>query len=181
VVLVGAAGAGKSTLAARLFPADQILASDTLRGVISGDESNQGVTRAAFALLDRLLDRRLRDGLTTVVDATNVTRAARRALVQRAERHRVPAIGIVLDLEPSLVLARNATRTGSPVPVAAVERQLASLARSVAADALLVEGFAAIHLVRTPDEVAGLRIGAAAPPAPNPAIERRMLPDEPPG
>jgi protein phosphatase len=176
---VGAAGAGKSTLAARLFPTDQVLASDTLRGIISGDESNQAVTRAAFALLDRLLDRRLRDGLTTVVDATNVTRPARRALLQRAERHGVPAIAIVLDLEPRLVLERNARRSGSPVPIAAVERQLAALARSIAGGSLATEGFAAVHVLRTPGAVAAFRVVTATSSTLDRGLGHRMLPEEP--
>ena len=131
VVLVGAAGSGKSTLAARLFAPDQILSSDVFRGVVSGDEGDQTATRAAFAILHRELDRRLATGLTTVVDATNVTSFARRSLARRATRHGVAAVALVLDLEPALVLARNATRTGRIVPLAAVQRQLEQLARSL--------------------------------------------------
>ena len=142
VVLVGAAGSGKSTLAARLFAADQILSSDAFRGIVSGDEADQSATRVAFAILHRELDRRLAAGLTTLVDATNVTSFARRSLVRRAERHNVPAIALVLDLEPGLVLARNATRPGRIVPVAAVERQMKQLARSLLRDQLAAEGFA---------------------------------------
>ena len=131
VVLVGAAGSGKSTLAARLFAPDQILSSDVFRGVVSGDEGDQTATRAAFAILHWELDRRLASGLTTVVDATNVTSFARRSLARRATRHGVAAVALVLDLEPALVLARNATRTGRIVPLAAVQRQLEQLARSL--------------------------------------------------
>jgi len=156
VVLVGAAGSGKSTLAARLFAADQILSSDAFRSIVSGHEADQTSTRAAFAMLHRELDRRLAAGLTTVVDATNVTSFARRSLVRRAERHDVPAIALVLDLEATLVLSRNATRAGQIVPAAAVQRQLAQLARSLRRDELAAEGFAAVHLFRDPEDVAVL-------------------------
>src|SRR5258708_3724643 len=84
VVLIGAAGSGKSTLAARLFAKDQILSSDAFRAIVSGDEANQKASKAAFAILHRELDRRMAAHLTTVVDATNVTRFARRALTRRA-------------------------------------------------------------------------------------------------
>ena len=153
VVLVGAAGSGKSTLAARLFAPDQILSSDVFRGVVSGDEGDQTATRAAFAILHRELDRRLASGLTTVVDATNVTSFARRSLARRATRHGVAAVALVLDLEPALVLARNATRTGRIVPVAAVQRQLEQLARSLRRDELAAEGFTSIRIVRDPADV----------------------------
>ena len=158
VVLVGAAGSGKSTLAARLFAADQILSSDTFRGLVAGDEADQAATRAAFAILHRELARRLAQGLTTVLDATNVTRFARRSLVRRAERHAVLAVALVLDLEPSLVLARNATRFGRVVPAAAVLRQLDQLARSLRRDELETEGFAAVHRFRDPEDVARLHL-----------------------
>jgi protein phosphatase len=153
VVLVGAAGSGKSTLAARLFGADQVLSSDAFRGLVSGDEGDQTVTRTAFAILHRELDRRLAAGATTVVDATNVTSFARRSLLRRSQRLGVPAIAIVLDLEPALVLARNATRPGRIVPVAAVERQIASLARSLRRDELRHEGFIDIHVLRSQAEI----------------------------
>jgi protein phosphatase len=157
VVLVGAAGSGKSTLAARLFVADQILSSDAFRRIVSGDEADQKATRVAFAILHRELDRRLASGLTTVVDATNVTSFARRSLVRRAVRHGVPVVALVLDLEPALVLARNATRTGRIVPVAAVRRQLDQLARSLRRNELAAEGFTAVRIVRDPAEVEAMR------------------------
>ncbi len=153
VVLVGAAGSGKSTLTARLFAPDQILSSDAFRGVVSGDEADQTATQAAFAILHRELDRRLAKGLTTAVDATNVTGFARRSLVRRAVRHGVPAIALVLDLDPNLVLARNATRTGRIVPAAAVRRQLEQLVRSFRRDELASEGFAAVHILRETADV----------------------------
>src|SRR5262245_14628750 len=94
VVLVGAAGAGKSTLAARLFAADEVLSSDAHRALVTGDEADQGATKTAFAILHRRLSARMAARRTTVVDATNVTSFARRSLVRRASSHGVPAIAI---------------------------------------------------------------------------------------
>jgi protein phosphatase len=158
VVLAGAAGSGKSTLAARLFVPDQILSSDAYREIVSGDAANQAVSRVAFSILHRELAQRLAAGRTTVVDATNVTSYARRALLRRAARYGIPAVAIVLDLEPSLVLARNATRSGRIVPTAAVEQQLGALARSLRRDDLTREGFTAVHLVRSALELDALRL-----------------------
>jgi protein phosphatase len=156
VVLVGAAGSGKSTLAARLFRAHEILSSDAYRELVSGDPADQRVTKVAFSILHRELDRRLAAGLTTVVDATNVTGYARRSLLRRATANHVPAVAIVLDLEATLVQARNATRQGRIVPTEAVEQQLAALNRSLRRDDFAHEGFAAIHVIRTAEELDGL-------------------------
>src|SRR5262245_20485500 len=98
VVLVGAAGAGKSTFAARHFKTDEVLSSDGYRALIAGDESDQRVNRAAFGRLHRELEWRLAAGRLTVVDATSVELHARRALLARAAAARLPATAIVLDL-----------------------------------------------------------------------------------
>jgi protein phosphatase len=167
VVLVGAAGSGKSTLAARLFAPDQILSSDANRALLSGDEADQSATKTAFAILHRQLARRMAERRTTVVDATNVSTFARRSLVRRAAAHDVPAIAIVLDLAPRLVLARNATRLGRIVPEQAVRRQLADLARSLRRGDLEADGFSAVLRVRTAAELDQLALRARAPePAP---------------
>ena len=152
VVLVGAAGSGKSTLAARLFAADEVLSSDAYRGIVAGDESDQGATVAAFRRLHADLHRRLAERRTSVVDATNVTGFARRSLTGIAARHGVAAVAVVLDLDPALVQARNAARPGRIVPASAVAQQLADLARSLRRGELAAEGFAAIHHIRTPAE-----------------------------
>ncbi|MDQ3128933.1 MAG: AAA family ATPase, partial [Chloroflexota bacterium] len=81
VVLIGAAGAGKSTLAARLFAPADILSSDALRAAIGGDAADQRATRPAFAILHREARRRLAEGRLVVVDATNVEMSARRPLI----------------------------------------------------------------------------------------------------
>jgi protein phosphatase len=152
-VLVGAAGSGKSTLAARRFDAEAILSSDAHRALVAGDETDQAATRTAFSILHKRLERRLALGLTTVVDATSVTSYARRSLVRRATAKGIPAVAVVLALDPAIVRARNATRPGRIVPDAAVSRQLHDLERSMRRDHMESDGFAAIHIIRTPSEL----------------------------
>jgi protein phosphatase len=166
VVLVGAAGSGKTTLAARLFDADAVLSSDAHRALVAGDEADQGATKSAFSILHRRLAQRLAEGRTTVVDATNVTAYARRSLVRRSAAAGIPAIAIVLALEPRIVRARNATRPGRIVPEAAVARHLADLERSLRRDSLATEGFTAVHLLRTARELDELAIAWAMESAP---------------
>src|SRR5215213_1269156 len=157
VVLVGAAGAGKSTLAARLFAPDLLLSSDAFRAAISGDPGDQRVTRSAFSILHRELARRMAAGRATVVDATNVTAYARRSLVRRAAAANVAAVALVLDLPPALVLARNATREGRIVPSEVVSGHVRDLAHSLRRG-LESEGFAAVHVFRTASDVDALEV-----------------------
>jgi protein phosphatase len=168
VVLVGAAGSGKSTFAARHFAPHEILSSDLFRARIAGDPSDQQATRPAFAALHRELERRLAAGLLTVVDATSVTAHARRTLLARAHAASVPAIGIVLDLPPGLVRARNRARGGrAAIPEDALTAQLAGLARAIALEgAAGWPGFAAVHRLTSAADVDRVVVRRQTTPAP---------------
>ncbi len=123
VVLIGVAGSGKTTLAARHFAPDEILASDAFRARVSGDEADQSATAEAFRLLHAALDERMARGLLTVVDATNTQAWARRPLLASAARRGRPSAVIVLDLPAQVSLARNERRAGRRVPPNVVRRQ----------------------------------------------------------
>ena len=160
VVLIGAAGAGKSTFAERHFADVEILSSDRYRRLVSGDEANQAATRAAFTRLHRDLETRLANGLLTVVDATSVQSHARRGLLARAAAAGVPTTAIVLDLPAETVLARNAARPARTVDLEVVRRQLAGVrvALDGPAPPLSGEGFARVVILRDPAEVDAVRI-----------------------
>jgi hypothetical protein len=64
IVLIGAAGAGKSSWAAAHYPAEQVLCLDQLRAVVSGDECDQDATGAAVELLLAAVHYRLATGPT---------------------------------------------------------------------------------------------------------------------
>jgi protein phosphatase len=155
VLLVGAAGSGKSTLAARLFAADEIVSSDALRAAVTGDEADQRASAVAFRILHRTVDRRLADGLLTVVDATNALAAHRRPLIGRARLAGLPLVAIVLDLPPDVVHAQNAARARI-VDVDVIDRHLASIRSTIDGAHLKREGFDPIVVLRSPAEVAAL-------------------------
>ncbi len=98
VVLVGVSGSGKSTFAARHFRPTEVISSDFCRGLVSDDENDQGATRAAFEVLHFIAAQRMDARRLTVVDATNVERKARQALLALAKRHHTLAVAIVLDV-----------------------------------------------------------------------------------
>ena len=163
VLLVGAAGAGKTTLAARLFDAADIVSSDELRGAIRGDPADQTTTRTAFSILHREVAKRLFAGRLVVVDATNLTVAARAALLRRASAVRAPAAAIVLVPPADVVHARNARRGGRVVPADVVDRQLAAAAalgtdpQAIAAR-LRAEGVAEVAVATTAAEIDAIAV-----------------------
>lgn len=156
VVLVGAAGAGKSTFASRWFDDAEILSSDRYRELVSGDPTDQTVSREAFRRLHHALGRRLATSGTAVVDATNVRPDARAALLDHARAAGVPAIAIVLDLPDDEVLDRNGGRAAGVVPEPAVRRHIAELRRSLGGRGLAGEGFDAVHVVTSAADLDGL-------------------------
>ncbi len=62
VVLVSAAGCGKSTLAKKHFRSTEILSSDFFRGMIADDESDMSASNDAFDLLYQAAVQRLKRG-----------------------------------------------------------------------------------------------------------------------
>ena len=127
VVLVGAAGSGKSTFARKHFKSTEIVSSDALRGVVSDDEGDQTASADAFQLLRMITGMRLRRGRLTVIDATNVQRSARKALLALAALNSAPATAIVFNLPAAACLARNQSRRDRPVGAEVVEKQVADM------------------------------------------------------
>jgi predicted kinase len=151
VVLVGAAGSGKSTFAARWFDPSDVLSSDAFREILTGDAADQRATKTAFSIIHREVTRRLAAGRTVVIDATNVEASARRQLVSRARFAGVPAIAIVFALPSDVVHARNAARSERVVDPEIVARHITRL--EAALPVILGEGFAAVSILRSAAEV----------------------------
>ncbi|RCW40019.1 polynucleotide kinase-phosphatase [Halopolyspora algeriensis] len=151
VVLIGASGSGKSTFAAEHFRATQVLSSDRCRGMVSDDENDQNATDDAFDVLHYIAGKRLAAGLVTVVDATNVHKHGRDALIRLAREHDVLPVAIVLDPPESVCIRRNAGRTDRTFGAEVVRRQRKDLHRSL--KSLQREGFRRVHVLRDESEV----------------------------
>jgi protein phosphatase len=157
VVVVGIAGSGKSTWAARQFSASEILSSDAFREMVSGDPADQSASADAFRLLHLAVRARLRRGLRTVVDATNLTSRARRQLLTAARQAGRPSVAAVFDVPLERCLAQNARRTGRRVPEAVVRDQHRRL--EAARQTLGEEGFSAVVTLTASDLDAGYDAG----------------------
>ncbi|WAU82359.1 ATP-binding protein [Streptomyces sp. Qhu-G9] len=109
VVLLGAAGSGKSTTAAT-WPPESVLELDTFRELVSEDVLDQDATEEAVYALGTVVESRLARRLTTVVDADHTDVALRTKLLAIAERYDVPAVALVMTTPLRLCLDRNARR-----------------------------------------------------------------------
>jgi protein phosphatase len=156
VALVGVSGAGKSTFAGAHFKPTEVISSDYCRGLVADDENDQTATPDAFDVLHYIAGKRLAAGRLTVVDATNVQAEARRPLIELAREHDVLPVAVVLDLPASLCEARNAARPERPFGAHVIRRQHAALRKSVRN--LQREGFRAVHVLHSADEVAGATV-----------------------
>jgi polynucleotide kinase-phosphatase len=87
------------------------VSSDVCRGLVADDENDQSASGDAFELLHYLVAKRLKRGLLTVVDATNVQAEGRKPLVALARQYHVLPVAIVLDVPDAVAHARNAHRS----------------------------------------------------------------------
>ncbi|MDR1439402.1 MAG: AAA family ATPase, partial [Clostridiales bacterium] len=110
VALVGVSGSGKSTFAKKHFKPTEVLSSDYFRAAVSDDENNQQATPQAFDALYYVAGKRLELGLPVVIDATNVQKDARAAVLRLAKEQDCQAVAIVLDMPEKLCAERNASR-----------------------------------------------------------------------
>jgi predicted kinase len=151
VVLVGAAGSGKSTFAARHFRPTEVVSSDTCRALVADDENDQAATNDAFELLDLIVEKRIRAGRVTVVDATNVKPDQRESFVALARDHETAPIAVVFALPERLCLDRNAMRPDREVAPYVLRAQARALRRSLRG--LEREGFDVVHVFRSQEDV----------------------------
>ncbi|MCW2877722.1 MAG: hypothetical protein JWQ95_1822 [Sphaerisporangium sp.] len=149
VVLVGVSGSGKSTFARKHFKPTQVISSDFCRGLVSDDENDQESTPDAFDVLHYIVGTRLRRGLLTVVDATNVQWEARGKLVELARSHDVLVDAIVLDVPEEVAVARNALRPDRDFGAHVITRQRKDLRRSLSK--ISRDGFRRVHVLRGGD------------------------------
>jgi len=155
VVLIGVTGAGKSAFARRHFKPTEVISSDFCRGLVADDENDQAATSDAFDLLEVIAGKRLKNGLLTVIDATNVRPEDRKRYVSLARQHHCLPVAIVLDLPEDLCRARNALRPDRDFGPHVIRNQREALRRGLGRgdQALKREGYRHIWRLRSEAEV----------------------------
>ena len=156
VVLIGPSGCGKSTFARTHFGPFETLSSDFCRGLVANDENDQSATTPAFEVLHYVAAKRLERGLLTVVDATSVQPDARKPLVELARRFHVLPVAIVFDVPERVCEDRNRTRPDRNFGGHVIRQQRSQLQKSLRF--LQKEGFRHVHVLRSVDEVAAVRV-----------------------
>ena len=153
VLLVGAAGSGKSTWAAARYRHVEVVSSDALRAVVGSGTADLDASDDAFRLLDQIVEGRCRRGLTVVVDTLGLDPERRATWLALAHESGLPAVAVVFDTPPAVCRARNAARD-RPVPAPVLGGQLRRM-RDISAE-LEAEGWE-------------VRVVSANEPPPSPA------------
>jgi alkanesulfonate monooxygenase SsuD/methylene tetrahydromethanopterin reductase-like flavin-dependent oxidoreductase (luciferase family)/predicted kinase len=123
IVLIGAAGAGKSTWARTHYRPQEVVSSDDLRGIVGSGRHDLDASADAFALLDAIVAARVRRGLTCVIDTLGLDPERRRGYLAQARAHGLPAVGVVFPVAPARARERNGRRD-RPVPAPVLADQL---------------------------------------------------------
>ncbi len=109
VVLVGLTGSGKSAWLERMGVGG--LSSDTIRGLLADDETDQTIHQRVFETLRYLLRQRLAIGReTTHIDATNLTPAERAPYIGIGKSYGCEVEAVFFDAPLEVCRERNARR-----------------------------------------------------------------------
>ena len=110
VVLVGPSGSGKTHWTSEWFASGDVVSSDKLRALVGESEHDQRAGTDTFAVLDLVLERRMKRKLFTVVDTLGLDADRRAKYIAAARRRGVPVVAIVFDATPTECRARNTQR-----------------------------------------------------------------------
>jgi protein phosphatase len=150
VVLIGATGSGKSTFALKHFKPTEIISSDACRGMVGDDENNQASSADAFALARYIAGLRLKNGLLTVIDATNVQEESRKDWIKLAREYHCLPVAIILNMPEKVCTQRNALKPDRQYGAHVIPQHISQLKRSF--KKLKFEGFRNIIELRSPEE-----------------------------
>ncbi|MGN6417948.1 MAG: polynucleotide kinase-phosphatase [Pseudobacter sp.] len=131
VILIGASSSGKSTFARKHFLPSEIVSSDQCRAMVSDDENSLAASKDAFELARYIVAKRLKNGLLTVVDATNVQENARKDWIRLAREYHVLPVAIVVNTPEKICSQRSRLRPDRDLGPHVIPQQISQLRRSL--------------------------------------------------
>jgi protein phosphatase len=155
VMLIGASSSGKSSFARKHFKQTEVVSSDYCRAIVSDDENSLAASDDAFELARFITAKRLKNGLLTVIDATNVQEESRKDWVKLARQYHVLPVAIVFNMSERICSDRSALRTDRDLAKHVIPQQISQLKRSL--KKLRMEGFRTIIEFNSPQDVDALQ------------------------
>lgn len=156
VLLIGASGSGKSHLAKKLFKQDEVLSSDYFRMLVSGDEADQSATEDAFDSLYNIAQKRLNRRKLTVIDATNLSKWARKKALDFAKDNNCFCYAIALNLPEATCQQNNSLRQVKHFSKNLIKRQCEEF--QYALKSLRKENFRKVFTLNSQEELNSLEI-----------------------
>ncbi len=169
VLLVGAAGSGKSTWASAFD--NGVVSTDGARALCGENQRDIRASDDAFTIVGEIVERRLARGLFTLVDSTGLEVVQRRRWVDSALRHGRPIHVVAFAVTAAECRRRNRARP-DPVPQRVVDDQVRTIRELLRApEELVPEADRVLVLDADPPRPAvgaGDVVAVTAPPAPSP-------------
>ncbi len=152
-LMVGIAGAGKSTFQARFLPYHQRVNLDSIHAMLSPDGFEKRNIAVARNIEDIIIEDSLNRRISVVIDNTNVTRKVRQKYFDFADKHGAPMTAVYFKPDLKTALKQNKTRERKVPDVA-----IASMCKNFEMPTE-EEGFDSIIDARNPLGLVGSRPG----------------------
>jgi protein phosphatase len=156
VILIGSSGSGKSSFAQKHFKPTEIVSSDICRGLVSDSENDQDATKAAFEVLNFIVEKRLAARRLTVIDATNVRKEDRKPLLDLAKQYYALAVAVVLNPGQAVCHERNRLRPDRQFAAHVVQNQTRAMKQGLFG--IDREGFKQVYELRSVAEIDAAQI-----------------------
>ncbi|SFD23433.1 polynucleotide 3'-phosphatase /polynucleotide 5'-hydroxyl-kinase /polynucleotide 2',3'-cyclic phosphate phosphodiesterase [Chitinophaga sp. CF118] len=151
VLLIGASSSGKSSFARKHFKPTEVVSSDYCRGLVSDDENSLTASDDAFELARYITAKRFKNGLLTVIDATNVQENSRKDWAKLAREYHVLPTAIVFNLPEKVCVERSTLRPDRNLGSHVIPQQISQLKRGLRR--LKIEGFRHVIELNSQEEV----------------------------
>ena len=112
-IMIGIPGAGKSTLAKEIAKdnAAVIVSSDSIRKELFDDENNQDNNEQVFNEFHKRIKSNLKNGVSVIADATNLSLKSRRAILQNVLKIECEKNAVVISRDIYEAISANNLRS----------------------------------------------------------------------